>query len=118
MPVIISEVAKDFLKYYRANPGWGIFHCILGDGNWDGIPNITDYAKEEKAGKLAIRLAESLETMEPWQSRRIAEVIPEMKDGIKFTDDELDAIPQCGWCGGEVDEDGECLLDYCKGNHG
>jgi hypothetical protein len=119
MSIILSDVAPDFLRYYRRNPSWGLFHLILADGNWECVHSISEYvAGEAPRDRLAAKLADCLQKMEPWQWRRIAEVIPDMASGRKFDPFDLDDKPRCDFCGGEVDDDGQCLLDYCKGNHG
>lgn len=115
--ILISDYVSDFVKYFKANPGWGVFHNLLDDGNFEGAKSISELVKEESPrNKTAIRLAEAIEKMEPWQVRRVAEEIPAIAKDKKYDLSNIDDEPRCGWCGGDVDEDGSCLLDYCKGN--
>jgi hypothetical protein len=111
----ISDVAWKFLKYFRAHPAWGSLHVVMEDCNWECAGSLEEWAIK-RGDKPGARLAEILASMTPKQIRILAQTVDRLDAGEKISPEEMDADEDCQWCGGETDEDGNCMLSYCKGN--
>ena len=111
----ISDVSSKFVRYHKKNPAWGSLHIVMEDSNWESTYGLDEWAKE-LGDKEGVLLAKILQGMDSREIQKLSAVIERLESGEKLSPEEQDAELHCEWCGGEVDDDGDCLKSYCKGN--